>query len=233
MTEDLKPIVVMRNISKIYNSPNLREVRAIDGMSLEIRAGEFVLVMGPSGSGKSTLLYIMGCLEIPTEGDYLLNGVSVASCGDRALSEIRGTKIGFVFQDFNLFPHLSALHNVAFPLIYKDLGKTERTREAHKWLAEVGLEDRSGHLPSQLSGGEQQRIAIARALVSDPLLVIADEPTGNLDQARGDEIFRTFRELNRKGRTVVIATHNPAYAQYADRVLCLQDGKIISDTDSR
>jgi putative ABC transport system ATP-binding protein len=231
--EDAKTLVVMQNISKIYKSPNLREVRAIDGVSFEIRSGEFVLVMGPSGSGKSTLLYIMGCLENPTEGDYLLNGVSVTSCGDRTLSEIRGTRIGFVFQDFNLFPHLSALYNVAFPLIYKDLAKAERIREARRWLAEVGMEDRSHHLPSQLSGGEQQRIAIARALVSDPLLIIADEPTGNLDQARGDEIFQTFKELNRKGRTIVVATHNPAYMKYADRVLRLQDGKILSDTDSR
>jgi putative ABC transport system ATP-binding protein len=207
------------------------EVRALDGVNLAILPAEFVAIMGPSGSGKSTLMNILGGLDRPTSGAYILDGVDVATLDADQRAEIRNAKIGFVFQSFNLLPRTSALENVEMPLLYGNaaLGTRDRVDKARAALKRVGLEGREGHHPAQLSGGQQQRVAIARALITDPAIVLADEPTGNLDSRTSDEVMAIFQALNDEGRTVILITHEPDIATYARRVVQMRDGGIVSD----
>lgn len=204
-------------------------VHALAGVSLVIEAGEFTAIMGPSGSGKSTLMNILGCLDRPTAGSYRLDGQEVAALSDDQLAVTRNQKIGFVFQNFNLLPRMTAHHNVALPLIYAGVAKDVRQKRAVEALAMVGLGDRMHHKPSELSGGQRQRVAIARALVNSPTMIMADEPTGNLDTKSGDEIMAVFVELNRQGRTIILVTHEPDIAAYARRIIQVRDGLIIGD----
>jgi len=207
------------------------EVRALDGVNLSIASGEFVAVMGPSGSGKSTLMNILGCLDRPTSGRYVLDGVDVSELDANQRAEIRNAKIGFVFQSFNLLKRTSALENVELPLLYSDaaLRSSERETQARHMLQRVGLAGREDHYPSQLSGGQQQRVAIARALVTDPAILLADEPTGNLDSRTSEEVMAIFQELNDHGKTVILITHEPDIAQFARRAVVCRDGRIVSD----
>ncbi len=221
-------IVDLRDVQKIYR-PGAAEVRALDGISLRIKAGEFVAVMGPSGSGKSTLLNILGCLDRPTSGSYLLGGEDVSALDDDALSERRCRFLGFVFQSYNLIPQLTVLENIAVPLFYQGLAPSQCRQRAVELARMVGLEGRLNHRPTELSGGQQQRVAIARALANDPLLILADEPTGNLDTATGKEIMKLILDLHRKGKTIVLVTHDPTVSRHAERIIRLRDGKIISD----
>src|ERR1700730_9524145 len=204
-------------------------VHALQGVSVTIQAGEMVTVMGPSGSGKSTFMTILGCLDTPTAGRYFLDGRDVSDLDDDDLSTIRNQRIGFVFQQFNLLPRMSALSNVELPLLYTDMPASERRGKAQGKLAAVNLEGREGHRPSQLSGGQQQRVAIARALVNDPSLLLADEPTGNLDSRTSIEIMDAFQALNDKGITIVMVTHEPDIAQYTRRNVVMRDGVIVKD----
>ncbi len=204
-------------------------VRALDGVTLAIGEGEFVAVMGPSGSGKSTFMNLIGCLDGPTAGDYLLAGENVAKLSGDALSRIRNQRIGFVFQQFNLLPRTTAQDNVELPLLYTGLPKAERRARATRRLAQVGLANRTDHQPNQLSGGQQQRVAIARALVNDPLLILADEPTGALDSKTSIEVMALLQELNREGITVVLVTHEADVAAFARRVIHFRDGRVVED----
>jgi len=204
-------------------------VRAVRGVDLEIRKGEFVAIMGPSGSGKSTFMNMIGCLDTPTEGKYWLNGQSVADLTDDQLAGVRNKEIGFVFQTFNLLPRATALHNVELPLIYAGVGSKERHRRASEKLDLVGLGDRTDHRPPEMSGGQRQRVAIARALVNDPALLLADEPTGNLDSVTSHEIMLQLADLNRLGQTIVLVTHEHDIAEFAHRQVHLKDGVIESD----
>ncbi len=204
-------------------------VQALAGVNLTIGEGEFTAIMGPSGSGKSTLMNILGCLDRPTSGSYLLDNQEVATLGDDELAATRNKKIGFVFQNFNLLPRISALQNVALPLVYAGAKKNERTDRAAKALGMVGLEHRLHHLPNELSGGQRQRVAIARALVNDPTIIMADEPTGNLDSKSGVEVMKIFQDLNSLGRTIILVTHEPDIAEYASRVIHVRDGLIVRD----
>lgn len=218
----------IRDITKSYvMGDNI--VHALRNVSLVIEKGEWISIMGPSGSGKSTLMNILGCLDRPTTGKYLLDGAEVEKLNDDQLAEERNKKIGFVFQNFNLLPRMDALNNVALPLIYAGIPKEERLKKAAHALERVGLGERLDHRPNELSGGQRQRVAIARALVNDPTIVLADEPTGNLDSRSGEEIMDIFRELHKQGRTIVLVTHEPEIAEFAERVVVVRDGEIIED----
>lgn len=218
-------LIITKDIWKIYKLGR-EEVQALRGISLEIKKNEFVAIMGPSGSGKSTLLNILGCLDTPTSGQYLLNGKEVSQLSDEELALIRNKEIGFVFQVFNLLPNVDAYHNVELPLIYNGTQKKERRERVIAALQIVGLAPRMKHKPSELSGGERQRVAIARALVNNPSLILADEPTGNLDSRSGGEILSLFEKLHSLGNTIVIVTHDPNIAERAKRIVYLKDGEI-------
>lgn len=219
-------IVEAQDLVKIYRMGKV-DVKALAGVSLTIAEGEFLAIMGPSGSGKSTLMNLIGCLDKPTAGQLFVDGSDVMRLSDRKLAQLRGRTIGFVFQTFNLIPRVSALHNVMLPMGFVDaVPKRKRKRRAVQLLEQVGLGERVGHMPSELSGGERQRVAIARALANDPRMILADEPTGNLDTKTGHSILELFRELNEQGRTIVVVTHDPNVAAYAERIIHLVDGLI-------
>lgn len=222
------PLVELTNICKYYASGEM-EVRALDGVDLTINQGEFLSILGPSGSGKSTLMNMLGCLDKPSDGDYLLASQNVASLTANALATIRNQKIGFVFQSFNLLEYATALDNVALPLVYGGIKAKERRQRAARLLEQVGLGDRLDHKPNQLSGGQKQRVAIARALVNDPQIILADEPTGALDSKSGAEIEALFNQLHEEGRTLIIVTHDNALAERTKRIITIKDGKVISD----
>ncbi len=222
------PAMALTRVVKTYGTGDV-VVHALQGVSLVVEAGDLVAIMGASGSGKSTIMNIIGCLDMPTRGRYLLDGVDVRTLDDFELAEIRNRKIGFIFQSFNLIPRTTALGNVELPLVYAGVKKLERRRRAQEALALVGLTDRLDHTPAQLSGGQQQRVAIARAIVNNPSIVLADEPTGALDSASSAEVLVIFQRLNNEGRTVVLITHEPDVAARAKRVIRLRDGLIIAD----
>jgi len=222
------PLISIQEVTKVFQMGDV-EVRALRGVSLDIQPGEFVAVRGPSGSGKSTLMNIIGCLDRPTTGRYLLDGVDVAPMDRDALARIRNQRLGFVFQSFNLLPRTTALENVELPLLYAGLRRQERHARAAESLRRVGLGDRMDHTPSRLSGGQQQRVAIARALVTEPKLILADEPTGNLDSRTSVEVMALFQELKETGITLVLVTHEPDIANYVERVIVVRDGHIASD----
>jgi len=221
-------MIYVSHISKLYKSDFIETI-ALDDVSFEINKGEFVAIMGPSGSGKSTLMHILGALDRPTSGKYLLDGQNVENLTDDELAEIRNKKIGFVFQSFNLLPRTSALKNVELPMVYAGISKEERKTKAEKLLEMVGVGERIGHTPGQLSGGEQQRVAIARALSLNPSIILADEPTGNIASTQAEEIMEIFQNLNDKGHTIVMITHEADIAEHAKRVIAIRDGKIVGD----
>jgi putative ABC transport system ATP-binding protein len=225
-----RKIIEIRKLTKVYSMGEV-EVRALDGVDLDVDEGEFVAIMGPSGSGKSTLMNIIGCLDRPTSGTYILDGVDVSTLDRDQRAVIRNAKIGFVFQSFNLLPRTSALENVELPLLYGELGwsREQRRKAAMEALHRVGLAGREHSQPSQLSGGQQQRVAIARALVTNPAILLADEPTGNLDSRTSKEIIGIFQDLNDSGKTVVLITHDPDIARHAKRVVTVRDGRIQND----
>ena len=220
--------LVLERVTKTYGSGDIA-VQALRGIDLRVERGDFLAIMGASGSGKSTLMNLIGCLDVPTRGRYLLEGLDVSRLDEIELAFVRNRKIGFVFQSFNLIPRTTALRNVELPLIYARLPKAERKRRAEEALAAVGVGDRMHHVPSQLSGGQQQRVAIARAIVTEPAIVLADEPTGNLDSAASSEVMQIFKRLNQAGRTIVMITHEPDIAAYAKRVVHIADGAILRD----
>ena len=222
-------LIEIRDLCKIYN-PGEVEVRALDHVSLTINRGELVAIIGQSGSGKSTLMNQLGCLDVPTSGDYFLSGQNVAKLSDNELSDIRNREIGFIFQGFNLIPNLTAVENVEVPLIYRGIGKRERRQLAISSLEKVGLGHRLDHKPSQMSGGQQRRVAIARAIAAAPPLILADEPTGNLDSASSKEILQILKQMHASGRTVILITHDNEIAAQARRIIHIRDGKIDSDT---
>ena len=216
-----------------YFKVGLEEVRALRGVSLVINKNEFVALMGPSGSGKSTLMNLLGCLDTPTSGQYFLNDNDVSKLDDNDLAEIRNKEIGFIFQTFNLLPRSTALENVMLPLVYAGFSKTERQEKATKTLADVGLGDRMNHKPNELSCGQRQRVATARALVNNPSLILADEPTGNLDSKTSDEIMGLLEDIHKAGNTIILVTHEESIARYAHRIVRLIDGKIASDEKNK
>jgi putative ABC transport system ATP-binding protein len=222
------PAILVREVTKTYELGQIR-VRALRKVSLQIERGDFVAIMGSSGSGKSTLMNILGCLDIPSTGSYLIDGVDVSSLDEDDLSDLRSRKIGFVFQSFNLVSRTSAVANVELPLAYAGLDRATRRRRAEDALRAVGMANRFHHQPSELSGGQQQRVAVARAIVTNPTLILADEPTGNLDSRSTEDVLRIFARLNGEGRTVVLITHEPDVAEQAKRVISLSDGRVVED----
>ncbi len=220
-------MIELDGVTKIYGNGDVK-VRALGPVDLMIEEGDFVAIMGPSGSGKSTMMNILGCLDVPTDGRYSLDGIDVSKLRDNKLAAIRNTRIGFVFQSFNLISRTSAVRNVELPLVYAGV-RAQRRERARAALERVGLGERAGHMPNELSGGQQQRVAVARALVTDPAIILADEPTGNLDTTSTVEIMRLLVELNDAGRTVVLITHEPEVAEFAKRVIELRDGAIVRD----
>jgi putative ABC transport system ATP-binding protein len=225
---DRRAVIVLRRVLKTYEMGEL-EVHALRGVSLTIERGDFVAIMGASGSGKSTLMNIIGCLDVPSRGKYLLDGVDVRMLDDGQLAEIRNHKIGFVFQSFNLIPRTTALHNVELPLVYAHVNAKLRRQRALEALSRVGLADRVSHVPSELSGGQQQRVAVARSIVTNPALILADEPTGNLDSVATEEVLQVFSQLNAEGRTVVMITHEEDVAAHVKRIIRLRDGEVTED----
>ncbi len=221
-------LITIRNLRKIYRMGAV-EVRALDGLDLEVEAGEYLAIMGPSGSGKSTLMNLIGCLDTPTSGEYILNNQHVSDLDDGELASIRNHEIGFVFQTFNLLARATALANVELPLIYARVPAKERHRRAREVLERVGLGDRAKHQPNELSGGQQGRVAVARALINDPSILLADEPTGNLDSKTSQEIMELFDELNTAGNTLIVVTHEADIAAHARRVVRMLDGKVVAD----
>jgi ABC-type lipoprotein export system ATPase subunit len=221
------PLISLDRVSRVYSMGRL-DVPALDDVSLDIHPGEFVAIVGPSGSGKSTMMNILGCLDRPTHGSYRLAGTPVADLDDDGLAALRSRTIGFVFQSYNLLPRTTALDNVATPLLYQGVGRSERARRARAALERLGLGDRVDHEPTELSGGQQQRVAVARALVTEPALILADEPTGNLDSHAGADVIALLRELHGSGRTIVLITHDPDVAASADRQIRLLDGRIAA-----
>ncbi|MBI3852821.1 MAG: ABC transporter ATP-binding protein [Verrucomicrobia bacterium] len=221
-------MIRLQNISRRYQM-GTETIHALRNVSLEIERGEYVAIMGPSGSGKSTLMNLIGCLDTPTDGEFELNGNKVSEMDDNELAEIRNREIGFVFQSFNLLPRSNALHNVELPLIYSGMNAEERRKVALDTLENVGLTDRMHHKPNEMSGGQRQRVAIARALVNKPSIILADEPTGNLDTKTGVEIMDLFENLSRKGNTIIVVTHEEDVAKHARRILRIRDGQIASD----
>ena len=228
--EKVKEIIRLEDICRIYRVGS-QEVRALDGVSLSVYKNEYVAIMGPSGSGKSTLMNILGCLDSPDSGRYILNGTDVSEMEDGELADVRNREIGFVFQSFNLLPRYNALENVALPMVYAGVPAGERRVKAAQALRSVGLEDRMDHRPNELSGGQRQRVALARALINSPSIILADEPTGNLDTHTSVEIMRLFDEIYRNGNTVIVVTHEEDIAAYAHRVIRLRDGRVESDTE--
>ncbi|MBO8429713.1 MAG: ABC transporter ATP-binding protein [Bacteroidetes bacterium] len=222
-------VIKIEGIKKIYTL-GTQKVNALDGVDISISRNEYVAIMGPSGSGKSTLMNILGCLDTPTEGSYFLNGTDVSNMDDNMLSDIRNREIGFIFQSFNLLPRYNAMENVALPLIYSGIPRQERERRAIEALNNVGLGERMEHKPSELSGGQRQRVAIARALINRPSIILADEPTGNLDTKTSIDIMMLFEQIYKEGNTVIIVTHEEDIAKYARRIIRLRDGKIESDS---
>jgi len=219
-------IIRTQSLIKDYSLGKVK-VRALSGIDMRIEKGEFVAIMGPSGSGKSTLMHIIGCLDRPSEGEYYLDDVLVSQMPKSALASVRNHKIGFVFQSFNLLPHLNILKNVELPLMYGGMGKTKRLKQAKEILDSVGLGDRLRHKPTELSGGQRQRVAIARAIVNNPSILLADEPTGNLDSQAGGDILEIFNRLHREGNTVIMVTHDALVADRADRIIRIMDGRIV------
>ena len=224
-----QPLIHARDLRKTYHVGD-QVVHALDGLDLDIRTNEYVALMGPSGSGKSTLMNMLGCLDSPTSGLYILNGQDVSRLADDALADIRNREIGFVFQTFNLLPRYTALENVALPMVYAGIPKSERLARASEVLAQVGLADRMDHRPNELSGGQRQRVAVGRALVMKPSIILADEPTGNLDSATSIEVMDLFGDIQKAGNTVILVTHEEDIAAYAHRVVRLRDGQVETDS---
>ncbi len=220
------PVIEVKNVEKIYTMGDV-EVPALDGVDIVINRGEFVAIMGPSGSGKSTAMNMVGCLDVPTRGKIFLDGHDISRLGESELAQIRGKKIGFIFQTFNLINSISAIENVELPMIFQGVPKDERGRKARELLSLVDLEDRMDHKPTELSGGQQQRVAVARALANDPEVILADEPTGNLDSKTGKEIIELIGKLHKEGKTIIMVTHDETLAKHAQRIVRLKDGKVV------
>ena len=222
------PVIEIKNVEKIYRMGDV-QVPALDGVDIVVNRGEFVAIMGPSGSGKSTAMNMVGCLDVPTRGRIFLDGHDISQLGESELAQIRGKKIGFIFQTFNLINSVSAIENVELPMIFQGVPKDERTEKAKELLTLVDLGDRMDHKPTEMSGGQQQRVAIARALANDPEVILADEPTGNLDSKTGTEIVELIERLHKKGKTVVMVTHDETLAKHAERIVRLKDGKVVKE----
>jgi putative ABC transport system ATP-binding protein len=221
-------IIKTQGLKKIYQMGE-EQVKALDGVDIELERGEYVAIMGPSGSGKSTLMNLLGCLDTPTDGEYWLNGHAVSTLNDDELAQVRNKEVGFVFQSFHLLPRYSALDNVQLPLVYSNIPREERVARAQRALQQVDLTDRIHHRPNELSGGQRQRVAIARALINQPSILLADEPTGNLDSNTGREIMNLFEHLHTEGHTIILVTHDPEVASHANRIIRLRDGRVESD----
>ena len=228
----MKPLIQLNDVHKTYVMGD-EKIHALAGVSIDIYPGQYVAIMGPSGSGKSTLMNVLGCLDTPTSGSYLLKDREIAEMNDDELAEIRNNEIGFIFQTFNLLPRTDAVQNVELPLVYSGINRRERTDRARQALELVGLQDRMHHKPNELSGGQRQRVAVARALVNQPSIVLADEPTGNLDSKTGDEILQLIDDLHAKGNTILLVTHEDELAKRAERVVRMRDGLVVSDRNEK